>query len=72
MHLEIARNLGPNNPAVYSQLATAYRKAGDLPKAQDALATLAKLNQEQAEKIRTAPGDRKAGYDEVLGSQPRH
>ena len=72
VHLEIARNLGPNNPAVYSQLATAYRKAGDLPKAQDALATLAKLNQEQAEKIRTAPGDRKAGYDEVLGSQPRH
>ena len=72
VHLEIARNLGPNNPAVYSQLATAYRKTGDLPKAEDALATLAKLNQEQAEKIRTAPGDRRAGYGEVLGSQPRH
>ena len=72
VHLEIARNLGPSNPAVYSQLAAAYRNAGELPKAQDALATLAKLNQEQAEKIRTAPGDRKAGYDEVLGSQPRH
>ena len=71
VHLEIARNLGPNNPAVYSKLAAAYRKAGDLPKAQDALATLAKLNQEQAERIRTAPGDRKAGYGEVLGSQPR-
>ena len=72
VHLEIARNLGPNNPAVYSQLATAYRRAGDLLKAQDALATLAKVNQEQAEKIRSAPGDRRAGYGEVLGSQPRH
>src|SRR5437763_13258502 len=65
VHLEIARNLGPSNPAVYSQLATAYRKADDLPKAQDALATLAKLNQQQAEKIRPEPGNRKAGYGEV-------
>jgi len=72
VHLEIARNLGPDNPAVYSQLATAYRKTGDLSEAQDALATLEKLNQEQAEKIRTAPGDRRAGYGEVPGSQPRH
>jgi tetratricopeptide (TPR) repeat protein len=72
VHLEIARNLSLNNPAVYSQLATAYRKIGDLPKAQDALATLAKLNQEQAEKIRTAPGDRRAGYGEVLGSPAQH
>jgi tetratricopeptide (TPR) repeat protein len=72
VHLEIARNLGPNNPAVYSQLATAYRKTGDLPKAQDALTTLAKLNQEQAEKIRTAPGDRRAGYGEVRGTQAQH
>jgi tetratricopeptide (TPR) repeat protein len=71
-HLEIARQLSPDNPAVYSQLATAYRKADDLPKAQDALAILAKLNQEQAEKIRTAPGNRKAGYGEAPGSQAQH
>jgi len=71
-HLEVARQLSPDNPAVYSQLATAYRNADDLPKAQDALATLAKLNQEQAEKIRTAPGNRKAGYGEVPGSQAQH
>ena len=72
VHLEVARQLNPDNPAVYSQLAIAYRKTRDLPKAQDALATLAKLNQERAVKIRTAPGDRRAGYGEVLGSQPRH
>ena len=71
-HLEVARQLSPDNPAVYSQLATAYRKADDLPKAQDALAILAKLNQEQAEKIRTAPEDRKPGYGEVPGSQAQH
>lgn len=61
-HLEIARKLSPNNPAAYSQLAAAYRKQGELQKAEDALATLATLNQAQAEKIRSAPGDRKAGY----------
>lgn len=67
-HLEIARKLSPNNPAVYSQLATAYRSVGNLQKAQDALAVLAKLNQAQAERIRSAPGDRRAGY---AGSKPR-
>jgi tetratricopeptide (TPR) repeat protein len=61
-HLEIARQLDPSNTAIYSNLAAAYRKQGKLVKAQDTLATLAKLNQAQAEKIRDAPGDRKASY----------
>lgn len=61
-HLEIARQLDPADPAVYANLAAAYRKQGDLPKAQAALAALEKLNSAQAEKIRTAPGDSKASY----------
>jgi predicted Zn-dependent protease len=61
-HLELARQLDPGNSSVYSNLATAYRKQGNLPKAQEALEILAKLNAMQAEKIRTAPGDRRASY----------
>jgi tetratricopeptide (TPR) repeat protein len=63
-HLETARQLNPENPSVYSNLAAAYRKQGDLQKAEDALARLEKLNQAQAERIRNAPGDRKASYAE--------
>ena len=70
-HLEIARQLSANNPAVYSQLAGAYRKQGDLQKAQDALATLGKLNEAQAARIRSAPGDHKAGYGRAVVS-PQH
>jgi tetratricopeptide (TPR) repeat protein len=62
VHLEIARQLNPDSPAVYSNLAAAYRKDGNLQKAQESLATLAKMNQAQAERIRTAPGERKASY----------
>jgi tetratricopeptide (TPR) repeat protein len=61
-HLERARQLEPGNPAVYAGLAKAYQRRGDSEHAQQALATLAKLNQAQAEKIASAPGDRKAGY----------
>ena len=63
VHLEIAQQLNRNSPAVYANLATAYRRQGDVSKAQDALAELAKLNAAQAERIRTSPGDRKASYD---------
>jgi len=59
-HLEIGRRLSPQNPAAYALLATAYRKSGRLDQAEATLAVLAKLNQEQAQKIRTAPGDSKA------------
>jgi tetratricopeptide (TPR) repeat protein len=61
-HLEIARQLNPGNTAIYSNLAIAYRKQGKLSQAQNALATLARLNEAQAEKIRNAPGDRKGSY----------
>lgn len=61
-HLEKARQMKPGQPSVYANLAKAYRRHGDLQKAQDALATLAQLNQAQAERIRSAPGDRKVGY----------
>lgn len=62
IHLEIAGQLNPGNPAVYSNLAAAYRKQGDLRKAQEALEALEKLNSDQAEKIRRAPGQSKASY----------
>lgn len=68
-HLERARQLEPSNPAVYASLAKAYERRGDSEHAQQALATLAKLNQEQADKIASAPGDRKAGYAGA-GSEP--
>jgi tetratricopeptide (TPR) repeat protein len=59
-HLETGRRLSPRNPAVYSLLATAYRKSGRLEQAEAMLAMLRKLNQEQAQRIRSAPGDSKA------------
>jgi len=62
MHLETARQLDLDNTSVYSHLATAYRRQGKLQEAQNMLAILAGLNQAQAEKIRSAPGDRKISY----------
>jgi tetratricopeptide (TPR) repeat protein len=59
-HLENGRRLNPQNPAVYSLLAMAYRKLGRLDQAEAMLKILAKLNQDQAQRIRTAPGDSKA------------
>jgi tetratricopeptide (TPR) repeat protein len=61
-HLEMARQLDPNNASVYSRLAVAYRRQGAFRQAQDALSNLVRLNQAQADKIRYAPGDRKVSY----------
>jgi tetratricopeptide (TPR) repeat protein len=61
-HLEKARQLEPDQPAVYANLAKAYQRRGDTKQAEGALAALEKLNQEQANRIGAAPGDRKAGY----------
>jgi len=61
-HLEKAREMQPERMAVYSNLAKAYRKKGDDQAAQQALATLEKLNLARAEQIRNAPGDRKLSY----------
>jgi len=60
--LEKARELVPEKPAVYSNLAKAYQRRGNLEEAQEALTALAALNQAQAEEIGEASGDRKAGY----------
>jgi predicted Zn-dependent protease len=62
LHLEKARELDPDNPSIYASLAKAYQRKGDQQQAQAALAVLAALNQAQAQKIGSAPGDRKAGY----------
>jgi len=61
-HLETARQLEAGNQSVYANLAKAYQRHGDVQQAQDALATLQKLNQAQADRISSAPGDRKMGY----------
>jgi tetratricopeptide (TPR) repeat protein len=61
-HLERARQLDPGLPSVYANLAKAYQRHGDVQQSHDALAALEKLNREQAERISSAPGDRKLGY----------
>jgi len=66
-HLEIARQIEPSKASVYANLAKAYQRAGQLSQAQVALARLAEINQGQAEKIRSAPGDRKAAYSNIEG-----
>jgi len=61
-HLETARELNPNDASVYLNLAAAYRKRGNIEKAQEMLNVLANMNQAQAEKFRSAPEDQKPGY----------
>ncbi len=71
-HLEAGRALDPDNPSVYSNLATAYRRRGNLDKAREMLAALQKINREQVERINSAPGDRKAGYTSHVPQQKPH
>ncbi len=59
-HLEKGRQLDPRNPSIYSQLAVAYRKLGKQQQSEAMLAALAQLNAEQAARINSAPGERKA------------
>jgi tetratricopeptide (TPR) repeat protein len=61
-HLEKARRLEPGTPSVYANLAKAYQRRGEVQQAGDALTVLQRLNQEQADKISSTPGDRKSGY----------
>jgi predicted Zn-dependent protease len=63
-HLEQARQMEPGNASVCANLAKAYQRRGDGQRAQEMLGILAHLNEAKAERIRTAPGDRKAGYVE--------
>ena len=67
-HLSKARQLAPDNPAVYSHLAAAYRRRGDLEQAEKALAVLAGLNHQQAAKYKIDPPDHKGSY---IGSSSR-
>jgi tetratricopeptide (TPR) repeat protein len=60
--LERARDLQPNSTAVYSHLAIAYRAKGRMEDSKKMLAALARLNEEEAARIRSAPGDSKGSY----------
>ena len=62
MRFDLAREIDPGNPAVYSNLAAALRKHGDSARAEEMLSVLARLNLEETERIRSAPGDRKPSY----------
>jgi tetratricopeptide (TPR) repeat protein len=53
-HLELGRQLDPNNPAVYSNLATAYRRSGEAGKAREMLTMLAALNGQEAARVGSA------------------
>lgn len=55
-HLELAQKLEPSDPGVYPSLAVAYRRAGESEKARAALAVLQGLNEQQAQRISSAPG----------------
>jgi tetratricopeptide (TPR) repeat protein len=73
VQLQQAQQIDPSKPAVYANLAKAYQRRGELQNAQDALAVLAKLNQAQADRINSAPGDRKVGYGgRVTDDEPPH
>lgn len=61
-HLEAARQLEPRSAAVYANLAAVYRRLNDVQQAEQALAVLHEINDEQVARIANAPGDRKAGY----------
>ena len=52
-HLELGRQLAPQDPAPYRLLATAYRKRGQLEQERAMLAMVAKLNEERAERRRS-------------------
>jgi tetratricopeptide (TPR) repeat protein len=52
-HLELGRQLAPQNPTPCMLLATAYRKRGQLDQERAMLAMVAKLNEEKAQKRRS-------------------
>lgn len=61
-HLKKARELAPDNPAVYSLLAAAYRRRGEVEQAKKALAVLASLNRQQVAKYKLDPPEHKGSY----------
>lgn len=54
-HLEISRRIEPNDPAIYTSLAAAYRRLGEREKSQRCLAILATLLREQNPTSQTSP-----------------
>ena len=70
-HLEKVRQMQPDRPSIYANLAKAYQRHGDEQAAQQALATLEKLNLARADQIRNAPGERKASYGGGETEEPR-
>ena len=69
--LKTAEQLDPRNAAVYSNLAAAFRRKGDMQSVREALKTLARLNQQQVIAIResgTKTGER-SGYTSSKGTQ---
>lgn len=70
-HLEAAKQMRPDQPSVYTSLAKAYQRKGDAQHAQEALAKLESLNQAQAERIRSAPGERKMSYGGKSSPSPQ-
>jgi len=61
-HLQAARKLRPDQPSVYASLGKAYQRKGDTHGAEEAFAKLESLNQAQAQRIQSAPGERKLSY----------
>ncbi len=51
-HLEIGRRLEPQNPSVYTNLATAYRRLGEKDKAQQSIEVLTELLREKSASTR--------------------
>jgi len=70
-NLEAARQMMPDQPSIYASLAKAYQRKGDPQHAQEALAKLETLNQAQAERIRSAPGERKMSYGGTSSPSPQ-
>jgi len=70
-NLEAARGMMPEQPSIYAGLAKAYQRKGDARRAQEALAQLESLNQAQAERIRSAPGERKTSYGGTSPPSPQ-
>ena len=60
--LDTARQRKPEQPSIYASLAKAYQRKGDSQRAAEALQRLESLNEAQAERIRSAPGERKVSY----------
>jgi len=60
-HLETARRMQPDQPSIYASLAKAYQRKGDSQSAHEAL----------AERIRSAPGERKMSYGGNSSASPQ-